>query len=312
MRRGAAFSGLLHAAVLLALLASLPRPPQDQSPTADIEFEVLSDQPRQVAKAAQQSPEPAATVAPAATPAPPAPAPPTPPPPPKPAAAAPPPPPPQVPPTTPAESLPIPPPPIPPPPVQPRDVTAVPPPPPIPAKALPSPPLPIPPPPVPPSQASQPNAAKNAPPDTHLVESTLDRLRSAERQAQAAAAKANSPPGGAPRAGGSPTGDITAKLTGEQKGAIGDKVRECWTKDEGALALDKMSVVMTVTVDATGLVRMADVADVDKNKLADPRFRAFAERARRANLDSRCANLSNELPKSELGHVARLTFRFRP
>lgn len=133
-----------------------------------------------------------------------------------------------------------------------------------------------------------------------------------QAQTQAPMARANPTQGGAPRLGGSPTGDITAKLTGAQRGAIGDKVRECWTKDEGALDLAKMSVVMTVTLDANGTVRMAEVADSDRGKLGDPRFRAFAERAQRANLDPRCSDLSKELPKAELGRVARLTFRFRP
>jgi hypothetical protein len=44
--------------------------------------------------------------------------------------------------------------------------------------------------------------------------------------------------------------------------------------------------------------------------MADVRFRAFAERARRAVLDTRCATLP--LPSAELGKVGKLTFRFRP
>lgn len=318
MKRGAAASGLLHAVILLALLVSLPRAaPDDQPPSPDVEFEIVSDQPRQVTKAAEQSPTPAAAVAPKATLAPPPPR--------SVARASPPPAPsPPIPPTpirpAPATPPPVPSPPMPRPPIQPPDEAAPPTPPKPPSpplKAVPAPPLPTPPrraPPIPspPAPASQPSAAKDAPPSANLVENTLDRLRAAERQAQSAAGKASPVQGGAPKVGGSPTGDITARLTGEQRGAIGDKVRECWTKDEGALELAKMSVAMTVTIDAAGLVRVAEVADSDKGKLADPRFRAFAERARRANLDSRCANLSNELPKSELGHVARLTFRFRP
>lgn len=309
LRRGATFSGLLHAAILLALLASLPPPAPDQPPAADIEFEILSAQPRQVAKAAQQAPEPAAAAASTAPPAAP----------PKPVAHTPPP----TPPAAAAVPRSLPPPPIPPPPVQPRDVTALPTPtPPVPIK--PPPPLPTPPrqpppaasPPAPASPATPPSVAKTASPDTrlpdthlpdtHLIESTLDRLRSAERQAQSAAAKA-----AAAKAGGSPTGDINAKLTGEQRGAIGDKVRECWTKDPGALDLEKMSVTMTVTLDA-GVVRDVEVGAADRGKLANPRFRVFAERAARATLDPHCADLSNELPKSELGHKAQLTLHFRP
>jgi hypothetical protein len=123
-------------------------------------------------------------------------------------------------------------------------------------------------------------------------------------------AKPNPQHGGAPLAGGAPTGDITAQLSSEQQGAIGDQVRECWTKDAGALDLDKMSVLLNVTTDAGGVVRRAEVAEQDQARLGDPRFRAFAERARRAVMDARCATLP--LPKDKLGHNNDLTFRFRP
>ena len=37
--------------------------------------------------------------------------------------------------------------------------------------------------------------------------------------------------------GGNPNGNDTAALSDAQRGQIGDKVRECWTKDAGALVL---------------------------------------------------------------------------
>mgnify|MGYP003332316658 CR=1 FL=1 len=43
--------------------------------------------------------------------------------------------------------------------------------------------------------------------------------------------------------------------------------------------------VLTVKIDPEGVVRTAAVADDDQPRLSDPRFRAFAERARRAVLD---------------------------
>ena len=76
-----------------------------------------------------------------------------------------------------------------------------------------------------------------------------------------------------------------------QRGAIGDHVRECWTKDAGALDIDKERVLLTVTTDATGVAREAKVAGGDVGRMSDPRFRAFAERAVRAIMDPRCANL---------------------
>lgn len=87
-------------------------------------------------------------------------------------------------------------------------------------------------------------------------------------------------------------------------------MRRCWTTDPGALDLDKMQALLTVTTDASGVVRIADVAPQDSGRLADPRFRAFAERAVRAVMDPSCANLP--LPKTMLGKVNVLTFRFSP
>jgi outer membrane biosynthesis protein TonB len=170
----------------------------------------------------------------------------------------------------------------------------------------------VPPPPAPPSQTSQPNVTKNPAPDSRELNNTLEKLRALQKQEHPPTAKANPAQGGAPRVGGSPNGDVTARLTGEQRGAIGDQVRECWTKDAGALDIDKMSVMLTVTLDAAGVVREATVADSDRDKLGDPRFRAFAERAIRAPMSAQCSNLGQYLPKSLLGQVNTLTFRFRP
>jgi neural Wiskott-Aldrich syndrome protein len=67
---------------------------------------------------------------------------------------------------------------------------------------------------------------------------------------------------------------------------------------------------LIVTYDESGTVRMAEVGPDDRGRLNDPRFRAFAERAMRAVRDPRCASLP--IPKSDLGHVGTLTFRFKP
>jgi hypothetical protein len=113
-----------------------------------------------------------------------------------------------------------------------------------------------------------------------------------------------------PQAGGALTGDVTAQLSAEQRGAIGDKVRECWTKDTGSLDLDKMSVQLIVTTDEAGVAHIAVVGEEDRARMSDPRFRKFAERAIHAVLDAKCAALP--LPKDHLGRVNELTFRFRP
>jgi hypothetical protein len=138
----------------------------------------------------------------------------------------------------------------------------------------------------------------------------MERLRALQRQTRPPTARANPQAGGAPNAGGSRNGDITAGLSAAQQGAIGEKVRECWTKDAGALDIERQSVQLIVTYDDRGVVREAAIGDDDRNKMGDPRFRAFAERAVRAVRDVRCASLP--LPQAELGKVGKLTFRFKP
>ncbi|HJS86582.1 MAG TPA: hypothetical protein VJ779_14080, partial [Acetobacteraceae bacterium] len=97
---------------------------------------------------------------------------------------------------------------------------------------------------------------------------------------------------------------------GAERGAIGDHVRPCWTSDPGAPDLDRMSVLLTVTTDADGVVRQAGVAAADAGRLSNPSLRAFAERAVRAVMSPDCANLP--LPPRMLGKVNVLTFRFSP
>ena len=147
-------------------------------------------------------------------------------------------------------------------------------------------------------------------PDTDTLQNTLEKLRANQKQTKPPSARANPVQGGAPNAGGSRAGDITATLSEQQRGAIGAKVRECWTKDDGALGIEKMSVQLVVTVDPEGVARDAQVGDQDRGRMGDPRFRAFAERAVRAVRDPHCASLP--LPPSDLGKISTLTFRFKP
>jgi hypothetical protein len=168
----------------------------------------------------------------------------------------------------------------------------------------------VPPPPAPPSKTAQPNETKNPAPDSKELENTLEKLRAMQRQQKPPTAKANPDAARAPQIGGRTEGDATGRLTDAQRGAIGDKVRECWTKDAGALDIDKQSVQLVVTYDETGTVRIAEVGPDDAGRMGDARFRAFAERAMRAVRDPRCAGLP--LPKTEIGKVGKLTFRFRP
>ena len=138
----------------------------------------------------------------------------------------------------------------------------------------------------------------------------MDKLRQQMAQTAPPKARPNPQSGGQPNGGGNPLGNDTAALSADPRGAIGDQVRECWTKDAGALDIDKQRVLLTVTTDATGVARRVEIAGDDAGRMGDPRFRAFAERAVRAIMDPRCANLP--LPNNVLGKVNVLTFRFSP
>jgi hypothetical protein len=152
---------------------------------------------------------------------------------------------------------------------------------------------------------------KNPAPESDALENTLDKLRSLQRQSQAPKTRYNPQAGGAPNGGGNPTSDDTAALSMSQREAIGAYVRRCWTTDPGMLDLDKMQMLLTVTTDASGVVRRADVAPQDAGRVAgDARARVFSERERRAVMDPNCANLP--LPQSMLGQVRGFTFLFRP
>ena len=88
-------------------------------------------------------------------------------------------------------------------------------------------------------------------------------------------------------------------------------MRRCWTYDPGALNADKQQVMLTVTTDAEGVARIVEFPPEARAHMdADPVFQAFADRARRAVLDPRCANLP--LPSHMLGKVNILSFRFSP
>jgi hypothetical protein len=318
LRMGLIASVVLHLAVLVFLLVGLPvMTPKDEEPpetTVAMVFAGLAQSSMQ-AKAPAEVPAPAKETAPPAPPV-------TTPPKPQPTEAPPPPPPPPPPPQThvePAPPAPTPPPPTPPPEPSPSPVVVPPPPapptPPTPTPPKPEPPLPlppplVPPPPAPPSTTSQPNVTKNPAPDSRSVENTLEKLRQQLAQSSPPKTRPNPKSGGQPNGGGNPLGNDTAALSADQRGAIGDHVRECWTKDAGALDIDKQRVLLTVTTDAGGTARTVVVGGEDEGRMGDPRFRAFAERARRAILDPHCANLP--LPNNILGKVNVLTFRFTP
>ena len=180
--------------------------------------------------------------------------------------------------------------------------------PPQPEPPLPLPPPPAPPPPAPPSTTSQPNPTTNPAPNSDALENTLIKLRAQQKQLQPPRALPNPQQGGAPNGGGNPLGNDTAALSADQRGAIGDHVRECWTYDPGALGVDQMQVLLTVTTDASGVARLAEVAGADVGRLSDPVFRAL----RRAGEALQCSIRTAPICRcrgGQLGKPSVLTFR---
>ncbi len=318
LRTGGVISLLVHTLVFLALVITLPTWKTEEEKEPDTAVEMIFEGTAKTtikAPIAAPVPAPSREITPPAPPVTEAPKP-------EPIEAPPPPPPPPPPPEPPRVSRPLPVPPsdLPPPETSPREAPIIPPPPAPPAPPREAPPQLIRPPPVPPplekpppakpSPTAQPNPTSNPAPSSTALENTLLRLRQMQRQVDPPKAKPNPRAGGQPDSGGNPTSNDTDALSAAQRGEIGAHVRECWTKDSGARDLDKLSVVLEVVTDATGTARRAAVADEDRNKMSDPFFQAFAERAVRAVMDVRCATLP--LPRQMLGRINNLTFRFRP
>ena len=317
LRAGCILSLMAHAMVILALLITLPDWKKEEEKEPDTAVEMIFDgKAKTTIKAPTVAPIPAPSkeITPPAPPVTEAPKP-------EPIEAPPPPPPPPPPPEPPRVSAPLPTPPsdVPPPEPSPREAPIIPPPPAPPAPPReatprlvtpPVPPTPDKPPPMKPSETAQPNVTKNMAENSSAMEATLLRLRQMQHQTEPPRARPNPRAGGQPDSGGNPASNDTDALSAAQRGEIGAHVRECWTKDSGAMNIDKLSVVLNVVTDATGTARVANVADEDRGKLSDPVFQSFAERAIRAVEDVRCATLP--LPKQMLGKVNTLTFRFRP
>ncbi|MBC7800126.1 MAG: hypothetical protein H7Z10_05855, partial [Gemmatimonadaceae bacterium] len=106
------------------------------------------------------------------------------------------------------------------------------------------------------------------------------------------------------------TGADNALLSASTRGAIGDRLRECWTGDTGALRFQEQVVRLIITTDAAGIIRDAKVAPADIARTSSGVAQAFAGRAVRAALDSQCAQLP--LPNALKGQVRTFEITFKP
>jgi hypothetical protein len=99
-------------------------------------------------------------------------------------------------------------------------------------------------------------------------------------------------------------------FSGKELQAIANEVRPCWGIDAGAPGVQRFSVLLKVTTDSSGVVRSVGIAPKDREKLTDPLFAAFADRAVEAVRNSMCAALP--LPARMLGRPRTFVFRYRP
>jgi hypothetical protein len=162
------------------------------------------------------------------------------------------------------------------------------------------------------SVTNQRHATKSATPDTHSFENTMDKLLSEMKQDKPPTHRYNPPRGGKKGGGGARTGDATSLLTTGEMRQIGAEVKRCYSEDTAARNYATFAAVITVTIDADGVVRDAQLSPNDLARAdGDPAFRAFAERARQAVMDPSCAKLP--VPATLLGKPSQqLTFQFKP
>ena len=105
-------------------------------------------------------------------------------------------------------------------------------------------------------------------------------------------------------------GTDNTSLSSVERGAIGEKVRDCWTRDAGALHAETFQVHLVVTTDAQGVARQASIAPGDPAAAFGSPLHAFAERAVRAVLAAQCSALP--LPNTMLGQIHTFDFIFKP
>jgi outer membrane biosynthesis protein TonB len=161
------------------------------------------------------------------------------------------------------------------------------------------------------SPMHQQHEVKTPAPLSPSVLNTLLKLQALQKQDKPPTAHYNPDAGGAPDAGGSPNSTANSGLSEADRNAIGAWVRRCWTIDAGAQNVQNYSVLLLVTTDPTGTVRMAQVSPQNNGgDMSDPEYFAFTQRAIAAVEDYQCATLP--LPSNMLGQNQTFLFNFTP
>lgn len=137
---------------------------------------------------------------------------------------------------------------------------------------------------------------------------TLQNLKNQQQQTQVPTHVYNQDQGGDPDAGGTNQSTANSRLSGADKNAIGQHLRPCFNVDAGAPGLAAFQVLLDITTDAQGIIRVATIDQKDQSRLSDPLFNAYAQRAVAAAMNVQCATLP--LPASMLGSNQNLTVEF--
>jgi len=157
----------------------------------------------------------------------------------------------------------------------------------------------------------KPPVAKPAPPKPQ--EKTVDQIASeainrAQRPPQpvAGAGKPNVPGTRTPQ-----TAFVAGRLTQSENAAMADKVRPCWSVNDGGRDASQLIVYVVVDMSPEGYVTDAVISDATRAAMANnPMLRAFAEAARRAVLNPRCQPLP--YPRHKYDQLKRFEFKFDP
>ncbi len=173
--------------------------------------------------------------------------------------------------------------------------------------------MPAPPPPAPaPPQPTQTAGTGQTPPvqrpaeNSSSVQNTLERLRQQQAANQPPTARPNPQSGRPAQAGGSPS--ATDTLNAGERAAVGERIGECWTVDQGMLGLSEMRVSLLAVVDGGGTIR--DVRPGPGGIPGDARGRSLYESARRALLNPACSPLP--VPREKLQPRNEFQFNFSP
>jgi hypothetical protein len=107
------------------------------------------------------------------------------------------------------------------------------------------------------------------------------------------------------------TAFVAGRLTQSENAAMADKVRPCWSVNDGGRDASQLIVYIVVDMAVDGRVTDAQIADETRAAMGgNPMLQAFAEAGRRAVLNPRCQPLP--YPQHKYAQLKRFVFKFDP